>query len=37
MVEITKKIGYNDLKIERKENKVSIAEIDIDFQKEREE
>ena len=35
MVEITKKIGYNDLKIERKENKTIQQENSI--QNEREE
>lgn len=37
MVEITKKIGYNDLKTERKETQARAFERDNDFQKEREE
>ena len=37
MVEITKKIGYNDIKTERKDSQSKRIEIDFDFQKEREE
>ena len=36
MVEITKKIGYNDIKTERKDLKEKSFEKDYDFYKERE-